>query len=158
MDGFGRPFFCYNPKMEFTSTTFVVHKGKVLLHRHKIFNRWMPVGGHVEPNELPEKAALREVKEEAGLTVSLYNPDSKNGIKTDKNVKVLPAPVHILLVKYPKRQLFDFIYYAKAKNSKFLPAKNESSEMRWFGAKELKKLNTPKDIKYLAQEAIKLLS
>ncbi|MGH3820933.1 MAG: NUDIX domain-containing protein, partial [Pseudonocardiaceae bacterium] len=33
--------------------------------------RWMLPGGHVEPDENPAEAALREVTEETGLTARL---------------------------------------------------------------------------------------
>ena len=59
----------------FTSTVLIVYKDRVLLHQHKKFNSLLPVGGHLERDELPEEAALREVKEETGLSVTLYNPD-----------------------------------------------------------------------------------
>lgn len=51
--------------------TFVVWRGAVLLHRHARLGRWLPCGGHVEPNELPDEAAVREVLEESGVPVRL---------------------------------------------------------------------------------------
>src|SRR5690606_12330181 len=32
---------------------------------------WLPPGGHVEPNEVPDDAAVREVREESGVDVEL---------------------------------------------------------------------------------------
>lgn len=43
----------------------------VLLHRHAKLERWLPPGGHVEPNELPDDAAVRETLEESGVRVRL---------------------------------------------------------------------------------------
>lgn len=43
-----------------------------LIH-HPRLRRWMPPGGHVEPDENPAEAALREVGEEAGFTARLIN-------------------------------------------------------------------------------------
>ncbi|HKR52249.1 MAG TPA: NUDIX domain-containing protein [Pseudonocardiaceae bacterium] len=37
------------------------------LIRHPRLGKWMLPGGHVEPDENPAEAALREVAEEAGL-------------------------------------------------------------------------------------------
>ena len=51
---------------DFTATTFVVSLNKTLLLWHQIASM-LPPGGHIEPNELPEEAAIREVKEEPGL-------------------------------------------------------------------------------------------
>ena len=38
----------------FTATTVIVHKNKVLLHLHKKLGIWIPVGGHIDRDELPE--------------------------------------------------------------------------------------------------------
>lgn len=52
-------------------SVFVVWRQRVLLHRHRKLGFWLPPGGHVEPNELPDDAAVREVLEETGVTVVL---------------------------------------------------------------------------------------
>ena len=33
---------------------------------------WLPPGGHIEPDELPEQAAIRETLEESGVPISLH--------------------------------------------------------------------------------------
>ena len=43
-----------------------------LIH-HPRLRRWMLPGGHVEAYENPAEAALREVREETGLTAQLIN-------------------------------------------------------------------------------------
>ncbi|HEX2033848.1 MAG TPA: NUDIX domain-containing protein [Chloroflexota bacterium] len=58
---------------EFTVAVFVVHDGKVLLHWHGKLQRWLPPGGHIEPGELPDEAAVRETFEETGLRVTLLD-------------------------------------------------------------------------------------
>src|SRR5918997_3125572 len=55
----------------FTVAVFVVREKKVLLHRHRKLGMWLPPGGHIERDELPDDAALREVFEETGLRVEL---------------------------------------------------------------------------------------
>lgn len=56
---------------DFTVATFVYWQGKTLLHRHKKLGLYLPCGGHIEPNELPDEAAVREVREESGVLVQL---------------------------------------------------------------------------------------
>ena len=51
----------------FTATAFVVHDDSVALHWHPKVKAWLPPGGHIEENEDPVQAALREVHEETGL-------------------------------------------------------------------------------------------
>ncbi len=52
----------------FTASCYVVDDdGRLLLHHHKRLDRWLQMGGHVEGDETPELAALREGREESGL-------------------------------------------------------------------------------------------
>ncbi len=52
----------------FTASCFIVDDdGRVLLHHHRRLNRWLQMGGHVEGEEAPDRAALREGAEESGL-------------------------------------------------------------------------------------------
>lgn len=55
----------------FTATGFVVHEGRVLLHWHPKVKAWLPPGGHIDRNEDPVQAVLREVREEAGVTAEV---------------------------------------------------------------------------------------
>jgi 8-oxo-dGTP pyrophosphatase MutT (NUDIX family) len=63
-------------KKEATASVFVVHRGegwRVALVLHPRFAERMPAGGHVEVEESPSEAALREVWEETGLRVRLVS-------------------------------------------------------------------------------------
>ncbi len=51
----------------FTVTGFVVHQGSTLLHWHPKVKMWLPPGGHIEANEDPVQAVVREIKEETGV-------------------------------------------------------------------------------------------
>lgn len=58
-----------------TSSGIVVDgDGRVLLHRHRILGAWLQPGGHIEGDEAPPAAAIREVAEETGIAVS--HPDT----------------------------------------------------------------------------------
>lgn len=49
----------------------IMREGKVLMVKNKKYNNWTLPGGGVEKGETLEKAAIREVWEETGLTVKL---------------------------------------------------------------------------------------
>ncbi|TLS37265.1 NUDIX hydrolase [Pseudalkalibacillus caeni] len=56
------------------SQAAIVHSGNVLMVKQKVQRGavvWNFPGGGVEPNETPEQACTREVKEETGYTVEI---------------------------------------------------------------------------------------
>ena len=55
----------------FTATAYVVHDGHVALHWHPKVKAWLPPGGHIEENEDPVQAVLRETREETGLETAV---------------------------------------------------------------------------------------
>ena len=64
--------------MRATTLCYIERDGQYLmLHRVKKENdanhdKWIGIGGGIEPGETPEQGLLREVKEETGLTLSEY--------------------------------------------------------------------------------------
>src|SRR5450756_2358136 len=108
-------------KIDFTVAIFVVHDSKILLIHHRKLDKWLPLGGHIELDEDPEQAALREAKEESGLEVELLGerpPTTSPGTRA-----------HIGL-----------IYWAQPKNGKLTLATDEHHDIRWCSSAELDKL------------------
>ena len=141
----------------FTATTFVVYQNKVLLHQHKKMGTWLPAGGHIERDELPEAAAVREVKEETGLDVALYNPDTPL-FPADAESCQLHRPMYLLLENInPYHQHIDFIYYATAVSNQLNPAHGETDRLKWFDKTDLENTKMPTNVQVCAQEALVLL-
>ncbi len=97
----------------FTVTGYVVHEGRTLLHRHRKLAMWLPPGGHIEPDEDPVQAVLREVREETGLDVALLpQPHPVDGFAVPRQ---LAAPITVLVedIDEPGRphQHIDLIYF-----------------------------------------------
>ncbi|MFT5089652.1 MAG: ADP-ribose pyrophosphatase YjhB (NUDIX family) [Planctomycetota bacterium] len=135
---------------DFTATTFIVKNSSTLLLWHNKIEAWLPPGGHIEENELPEKAALREVKEETGLDVELLGAQ-----RLLDNVKVLHTPVCILLEDISEgHQHIDIIYFARIKDGKPRINPREASKMRWFSSSDLEDREIADDIRQLGQQAI----
>jgi len=102
---------------QFTATAYVIHEGAALLLFHKKLQKWLPPGGHIEPNETPPEAVIREVKEETGLDIELISEDH---ITVDRwNAKSIPRPFLCLLEEIPAHkqepahQHVDLIFLAK---------------------------------------------
>ena len=58
------------PPKHLVSYFAVTDSGNILLVDHKNAERWLPTGGHVEPNEDPRQTVVRELKEELGLAIA----------------------------------------------------------------------------------------
>lgn len=99
----------------FTATGFVIHDDSVLLHWHPKVRAWLPPGGHVDENEDPAQAALREVEEETGIQAQVLPTGPHLGL--DYPIQV-PAPFTIMVedIHDPVsgyHQHIDMIYFCR---------------------------------------------
>lgn len=138
-----------SPESHFTATGIVFNQdGQFLLHLHPKIGYWLPPGGHIEENEEPQNAALREIEEETGLQCECicYQPEFSLNLDNDE-VSELVKPLAIL--KEPindKKQGFhyhiDMIYLCRP-----LPhSQLTNNSFQWFFLNELKAKNTPNDV------------
>lgn len=145
----------------FTATTMIVHESEVLLHWHKKLDRWLPVGGHIERDEIPHEAALREVQEEAGVEIELFNPGQSNygASHQSKDVQELPLPATMFLEDInPFHQHIDLIFFAKALSKEIGEDASERDSLRWVALSEMEELSVPDDVQVLAKRALSSLA
>ena len=103
-------------KIDFTVAIFVVHQGKVLLIHHRKLDKWLPLGGHIELDEDPEIAALREAKEESGLDVELVGERPPT---TEQGTRALVAPRFLDIHRITDtHEHIGMIYWARPKNGR----------------------------------------
>ncbi|WP_332830126.1 NUDIX hydrolase [Clostridium perfringens] len=145
----------------FTVSVFIVCKDKVLLHLHKKAKKMLPLGVHIEVNELPEEACIREVKEEAGLNINLYNLIDITLKKSCdlSGEKLLINPIHTILGDVsPNHSHIDFVYYATTSSFETSPEIGESKTLKWYNKEDLKNAhNIQENILTMATEALELL-
>jgi ADP-ribose pyrophosphatase YjhB (NUDIX family) len=130
---------------EFTVAVFVVHAGRVLLLFHPKLSRWLPPGGHVEPNELPDDAAVREVEEETGVSVRLVGG---RGLPIDEPRQlVVPAGIQLENIA-PGHQHVDLVYFAVPLPQCHLVSPHCAAEVRaaWFAPEDLEQLGADAEI------------
>lgn len=110
------------------------HTGtKTLLINHHKLGRWVPPGGKIDPNEIPDDAAIRECKEETGLDVILIGETP-----TIEGCKVRPLGVQINTVIPNQKQHIDLMYVAVPKNNmQPIVNKKEAADARWFSMAEI---------------------
>lgn len=140
-----------------TSSVYIVINNKVLLHLHKKYNTLFPLGGKMNENEVPHETAIREVYEESGLEVELYNRDSELNLG---RVIQLHSPMHTLLENVGHEvENIDFIYFARAISNEVKPQRGESKELYWFTKEEIESHDNIKPhVKVMALDALRILS
>ncbi len=140
---------------DFTVAVFVIHNDHVLLHPHRKLGLWLPPGGHIEPNELPDEAAVREVEEEAGIAVELVGG---YGVELDDPdaPRQLVRPQGIQLEDIsPGHQHIDLVYYARPAGTPegMLPEVIEG--MRWLSEGDLKTIELTDEVATWARQALR---
>jgi len=128
-------------------SVFVVWQRQVLLHLHPKLELWLPPGGHVEPNELPDDAAVREVWEEAGLRVDLVGPPPFQSSGPRQLVR--PRGVQLEDIA-PGHQHVDLVYLARPSRPYSGTLRSESAPFAWYGAAAASELNlTPEMVAWV---------
>ena len=119
-----------------TATVYVVRGDEVLLHWHKKYDTWFPLGGHIEKNEFPPEAAIREAREEAGIEISLHPTEVAPAIDVGR-VGRIPAPFCLYQEEGREEEFFDFIFIGHTDATELRPELNESCVFEWFSEEKL---------------------
>ncbi|HUC01570.1 MAG TPA: NUDIX domain-containing protein [Candidatus Paceibacterota bacterium] len=146
-------------KVDFVTDIYIVNKGRVLLRKHDKYHVWLPPGGHIELDEDPPQAAIREVKEEVNLDIELV-PAAP--LKQFDDAKTVLTPRFIDRHRINEtHEHVDFIYFATSKSDVIKQGNREiSDDIRWLTSAELDDpaLGIKERVKYYAREALKALS
>jgi len=144
-------------KIDFTVEVFIVYKKKVLLRKHDKYGFWLSIGGHIELNEDPNEAALREVKEEVGLDVRLTD-DLLAPISSNEEYRELIPPKFLNRHRINENhEHVTLTYFAVANSDQILEGETErSNEWKWFTKEELKnkKYDLREGVAYCATRAL----
>ncbi|MDZ7746080.1 MAG: NUDIX hydrolase [Halobacteriales archaeon] len=147
----------------FVATIYVVNDGATLLHEHEKLDMWLPPGGHIDRDELPHEAALRECHEETGLEPALV---AESGELESETARSLPEPQQFLLEDINVysddvgHQHIDHVYYGKGESRTVAPAGDDETPAEaweWFTADELESRASelPADVVEVGIEAIR---
>lgn len=151
----------------FTATGYVAWRGLILVHWHNKVQALLPPGGHIDPNEDPVQAVLREVLEETGLFVEVLPSDLPFQLKYP--IQIFP-PETILVedIQDPvtgPHQHIDMIYFCRPLGS----IQNLKAGWHWVTEEELVRGSKvlisdgtyavpPEDVRLLGLRAIKRAS
>jgi 8-oxo-dGTP pyrophosphatase MutT (NUDIX family) len=157
-------------RRHFTATGFVVDGDRTLLHWHRKLGTWMPPGGHIEEDEEPVEALLREIREETGLSAEVVTEFHGHAFDYPRQI---PPPRMILLediataaseVEGPHQHI-DLIYYCRSLGQVDGLHGDKADRERWVTADELlskrtldlgpRALPIAEDVRLLAIDAIR---
>ena len=141
-----------NTTIEFVSTVFIVHDNQVLMTWNNKVHNWIPIGGHIEPNELPCDSVIREAKEESGLDIELISPSPQ----PESANLVQPAHMHLDDVGDNHKHI-NLMYFAVVKGGSCHTTDDEGKELRWFSKQELETEKLLPNVKEWGLRSLELL-
>ncbi|WP_276310886.1 NUDIX hydrolase [Paenibacillus paeoniae] len=140
---------------EFTATVYVLneeHNALLFMKRRKppFAGCFFPPGGHLEPNETPDEAAVREVQEETGYSIRLLS------VQVDSNpepgVVPLAFPINIQLERIDdQHDHIDYIYVGEVLRRERTEA---GEEWMWLDAAQLDEEPVPAVIRVVAKRVL----
>jgi 8-oxo-dGTP pyrophosphatase MutT (NUDIX family) len=142
------------PSRDWAVAVFVVWQGRVMLHRHPKLDRWLPCGGHVEPGELPDEAAVREVEEESGVRVRLVGPPPVTAPGPRQLAR--PRGVQVEAISAGHEHI-DLVYLA-VPEAPYDGSLTGDETLGWFGVEELQRLPVSEEIAAWALLAVRELT
>jgi 8-oxo-dGTP pyrophosphatase MutT (NUDIX family) len=148
----------------FTVSGFVVHEGRVALHWHRKLGMWLPAGGHVEPNEDPVQAVLREVSEEFAVESEVMQLAPQ--LRSSGGPRQIEPPFTVQnCVIEPGHEHVDFVYFLHLLSGFPGQSHDPDNPIFWLSAEDLDRGSAvtngatvafPPDVQALGIEAIRL--
>ena len=130
----------------FTVTGYVTcrERRSLLVVHHRKLGVWLPPGGHLEPNEVPHEAAIREVYEETGVRAQVEaSSDPDLGLRGVRDIQI-PRPFAMgyqLIHRHgdePEHVHLDMAYALTAPHGSAVEANlSEVRDARWMTAVEI---------------------
>lgn len=132
----------FNYYIDLCVDTYVVNRGAVLLRMHEKYHNWGSPGGHIDPGEDANQAAIREVWEEAGLKIELVGPEGWEKKDTATNTDLVP-PIFVNRHKINEthdHSAFVFVAHSDSRTINPQTKEDQGAECRWLTQKELDEL------------------
>lgn len=145
MDTFGNLLTRDNEFAHFTASAWIVNeeRTKVLMIYHNIYQSWSWTGGHADGDGDLLHVALKEVREETGLTK--IKPLSEEIY----SIEILGVPAHEKKGKHVATHVhLNVTYLIEANESELTKIKpDENSDIKWWGLEEAIKASTEPEMR-----------
>ena len=140
-------------KIDLTVAGYIFYEDKVLLIQHKKSKLWLPVGGHIDKDEIPDNAMIRKAKEEVGLEVKLLN---MVGIPQKGNiVQQMATPFYANIHNVGTHNHYCLFYICESSSRKTILKKKEIMNAEWFSIKKLFERRIPTESRNIGLLAFK---
>lgn len=141
----------------FTTSALIIDEGKVLLIYHKKLGVWLYPGGHIESNETPDQALIREVQEEIGLQVKIIGEKDENLSDEVADVSVLYTPYVILCELVGDHYHNDMVYLCRiiGKRKELAYNPKEAEGIGFFGLEDLSDIKLFPNFRKLLEKVLK---
>jgi len=143
------------PPGHITASAWIVSPDgeRALLTHHRKLGRWLQLGGHVDGEPRIEHAALREAEEESGLRGFTFVEWLPHGL-TPLDLDVHPIPARR---DEPEHLHWDVRFLLRAPSGQALVLSDESNDLRWFTAAELRAATDEESVLRLARKTATVL-
>lgn len=141
-------------KTDLVIAGYIIHQNKVLLIHHRKLDLWLPVGGHIDENETPDQALIREIKEEVGIDVEILN---QSNTPLGGNIRGnLATPFYVNVHSVGDHDHCCFFYVCKAINPEKLQINKELKNFGWFTKEDLNKEHISVEVRNQTLKAFEL--
>jgi ADP-ribose pyrophosphatase YjhB (NUDIX family) len=141
-------------RLEIVVAACVVNDDRVLLVWHKRHREWLPPGGHVEVDETPDDAVVREVKEETGLDVAFI--DDRLPVVVQNVKRQLPVPFFADVHSVGDHDHCCFYYLVRPQRAgqSVILKLSEVENFGWFEESKLRSDGIPQDVSDISRMAL----
>jgi 8-oxo-dGTP diphosphatase len=142
-------------KIDLTVAGYIIDKGKVLLVHHSKLDLWLPVGGHIDENETPDDALIREVKEETNLDIEFL---VRSTLPHEGNMKKnLALPFCTNVHSVGDHDHYCLFFVCKPLDPSMIKINEELRNYKWFSERELGEGIVPADVRNQARLALEVM-